>query len=356
MKRILLVFLVMALLVLSFGNAFAGGPAPEFGITTDGIKLGNVKVDTWRNGYHGLIVDGSNIYAVRVGGLFSEAEVVMDKSNDGGLTWLNSTGIARDSGIQGYGSGIAINPVTKSLHYVWAYGGPTYNGVYYGNGTITARVNGSVTNYEADSPSIAVDGNGVIHILFTDFVSIYYTSSSDSGLTFSEPAAIATGLWYSFNADSAGNLYLVYDNGHYFMKKPAGGAWSISYSACPSCSRSDPSMAVYDTNRIYFATPDGLIAATSDGGQTWTIYDAPNVATGGLGSLAVSSDGLLNYTWEQAGSVYFARTTKSNDLSSWGQTVLALAGGTLPNIAVDSAGKAHIMATKGNVAVFTREK
>jgi hypothetical protein len=41
----------------------------------------------------------------------------------------------------------------------------------------------------------------------------------------------------------------------------------------------------------------------------------------------------------------------------WGQTVLALAEAHLPNVAVDSAGKAYIMATRinGYVAIFTKE-
>jgi len=374
MKRYLLVILVMVLLVLSFGNAFAGGPPPSFGITTEGIKLGDLKCDTWRNGMHGLIVDGPNVYAARTGGLFSENEVVMDKSNDGGITWLNSTGIARGSEIEACGGGIAINPVTKALHYVWAYGYPTYDGIYYGNGSITTRVNGLVTNYESNEISIAVDGNGVIHIVFfagggAYQSNLYYTSSFDNGLTFSDPTAIASSSNgndlgdYSFAADSAGNLYLVYlehDSyyNYYFMKKPTGSSWSSSPVACPGCEGHPRSMAIYDSNRIYFAMKN-KIAATSNGGQTWTLYTAPGNNPGDNCSLAISSDGILNYAWySEDSNVYFARTKKSHDPSSWGQTVVALTGADLPNVAVDSAGKAYIMATRsnGNVAIFTKEK
>lgn len=78
------------------------------------------------------------------------------------------------------------------------------------------------------------------------------------------------------------------------------------------------------------------------------------------GSLAVSSDGLLNYAFMATDGVYFARTTKSFDPTSWGPAVLVFRGAIEPNVAVDSAGKAYIAATKNysdnSVIVFTKEK
>lgn len=372
MKRNLLVILVMASLVLSFSNAFAAGPAPQFGITTSNVKLGDLKCDTWSSGMHQLIVDSSvtstNVYAVRLGGLFSESEVIMDKSNDGGLTWLNSTGIARNSGIAECAAPvIAINPVTKDLHYAWSTYEPLLNpqnNIYYGNGTIATRVNGSFET-SGGTKNIAVDQNGVIHIVFVDVTTkqLYYTSSTDNGSTFSGPDAIpqAIGDWISFTADSAGNLYLSYDSGRYFMIKLAGGQWSSSYPVCPSCVGADPSMAVYDSSRIYIARK-GTIFATSNSGQTWTEYSSPGVGNS-YGSLAVDSNGILNYSWQGANSsdIYFARTDRSNDPLRWGTAVLALSPGVpksynVSNIAVDSAGKAYITAAGVNgVTVFTKE-
>jgi hypothetical protein len=361
MKRNLFVFLIMAFVVLSSGNAFADEP-PNFGVSTEGIKLGELRDDTWRSGMHGLIVDGSNVYAVRGGRLISEYEVVVDKSSDGGLTWLQSTGIARHSNIDDSSQpGIALNRVTKELHFVWATYepllSPTRN-LYYGNGTITTRVNGSINR--SDCSNIAVDGNGVIHIVFSaDDEKLYYTSSSDNGVTFSAPAVIASGGWISFASDSAGNLYLAYkgnDSYYYFMKKPSSGNWSSPYLACTSCQGHDPSIAVYDSNRIYFAVADTIVA-TSNGGQTWTTYTAPGQSPPHwVRSLAVSSDGILNLAWGDFDNVYFVRTIKSHDPSLWGQTVLALTEAKLPNVAVDSAGKAYIMATRNGSAIFIKEK
>lgn len=349
MRRDLFVFLIIASLVLSLGNAFAGEP-PSFGSE---IKLGELRENIWQSGMHGLIVDGSNVYAVHVS---SKNEVVLDKSNDRGLTWSHST-IVKGSDINE--SAIAINPVTKELHYAWNTKNPsnTIRNLYYGNGTTTTRVNGSINRSDSGCSNIAVDGKGVIHIVFAaDDEKLYYTKSSDKGVTFSSPAPIASGDWISFKADRAGNLYLAYkgsDNYYYFMKKPAGGSWSSSYVACTSCRGNDPSMAVYDSNRIYFAA-GSTIAATSDGGKTWTTYTVPG-RDYGENSLAVSSNGILNYAWEESGNIYFARTTKSLDPSSWGQPVVALAGGQA-YVAVDSAGKAYIMASRNGVAIFTKEK
>jgi hypothetical protein len=357
MKRKLFVLLVIATLVLSFGTAFAGGgSAPNFGITTDRIKLGEDS-DTWNSGMHGLIVNGTNVYAIREGGLFAETEIVMDKSGDNGLTWLNSTGIAVGSDISNYGSAIAIDPVTKSLHYTWS----TNSGnVYYSNGTITTQVNGSVGISGSKGKPIAIDGNGDIYIVFPGPSSqLYLTSSSDNGQTFSTPAAITAGDWFSFAADSAGNLFLTYlhnDGGWKlkFTKKLVSGSWSTPAVICSTCS-DDPSMVVYDSNRIYVGC-GSTIVATSNGGTDWTQYTAP----GGSNSvsLAVDSNGLLNYAWDGTYGVNFARTTKSHDPSSWGQVALAIEGGDLPNVAVDADGKAYIMATDAgiNTAFFTREE
>lgn len=354
MKVNLIVFPVIALLVLSFGNAFADEP-PGFG---EGIKLGEVWRDTWQSGMHGLIVDGSNVYAVRVGGLDSEKEVMLDKSNDGGMTWLHST-IARGPDI--LVAAMAINPVTKELHYAWnTYEPNRTRNLYYGNGTITKRVNGSLKLNSSKCSNIAVDGNGVIHIIFAaDNGKLYHTSSTDNGVTFSAPAAIASGNWIALALDSAGSLYLVYkgnDGNYYFMKKTAGGTWITPSPdpACANCPGNDPSIAVYDSERIYFAVR-GKVAASSDGGKTWTPYTIPGQGHG-ESSLAISSNGILNYAWYVVdGNVHFARTTKSHDPSSWGQPVIALAGAS-PNVAVDSAGKAYIVAAKSKDAIFKREK
>jgi len=361
----------MAMLVLSFSSAFAGGPAPQFGITTGEIKLGDTYLDNWRVGYHGLIVDGMNVYSVRgypekVGGSVLGIEVVMDQSSDGGLTWQNSVGIARDPNILGQGSLIAINPVTKALHYAWnTYEPlltPSWN-LYYGNGTTTTRVNGSLDVQTYADSSMAVDGTGVIHFVFTaSDTAVYYTSSSDNGVTFSAPAAIPGAFgWSQFTADSAGNLYLVDSNNStnaYFLRKPAGGQWSNPVAVCTNCARNDPSIAVYDSNRIYLQWGD-IIAATSNGGVNWTVSPVPAGSIWG-GILAVSSDGLLNYAFMATDGVYFARTTKSFDPTSWGPAVLVFRGAIEPNVAVDSAGKAYIAATKNysdnSVIVFTKEK
>lgn len=361
MKRILFVFLVMASLVLSLGNAFAE-ELPNFGISTEGIKLG-FSQDTWQSGMHGLITDGSDVYAVRVEEFTSGRKVVMDKSNDGGLTWLHST-IASGSDVRI--AAIAINPVTKELHYAWnTYESDMSRNLYYGNGTTTTRVNGSM-GLISGCFNIAVDGvkvNGVVGVIHIVFAAsdgqIYYTSSSDNGVRFSKPLAVAAGNWISFTTDRAGNLYIAYrgsDRNHYFIKKSAGGHWSDSYLACISCSGADPSMAVYDSERIYFAVKS-KIAATSDGGKTWTSYTVPG-QDHGESSLAVSPSGILNYAWSGSdGNVYFARTTKSHDPSSWGQPVIVLVG-EQPNVAVDSTGKAYIMARKSeyNFIYFTKEK
>jgi len=359
MKRTLLVFLVVALFVLSFGNAFAAGPAPQFGITTGEVKLGDG--DTWKSDYHGMIVDGTYVYSVRVypervgGG----QEVVMDKSNDGGLTWQGSTGITRGSDIDFNGASIAINPVTKALHYIWItydpFSVPHYN-YYYGNGTVTTRVNGS-SDVSSDSGCIAVDGNGVIHIVFLGSDNaVYYTSSSDTGVTFSGPVPVPTDPvsynMLSFTADSAGSLYLLYGSGGKFMKKTAGGSWSASYAACQV--QNDTSMVVYDSTHLYFAG-NGTIGISTNGGQTWTCHATPFNVTGANDSLAVSG-GLLNYAWGETDGVHFVRTTKSNDPTSWGTPALAIPGGNLPNIAVDPAGKAYITAQKEGMTVFTKEK
>jgi hypothetical protein len=265
-----------------------------------------------------------------------------------------------------------MNPITKSLHYAWSTDEPLLSprgNVYYGNGTITTRVNGSVeSRVGSQSKPVAVDGSGTIHIVFVGpYFQLYYTSSSDSGLTFTEPSAIpgAVGDWFAFTADSSGNLYLAYDIAHYFMKKPAGGSWSSPYLVNSGPWGADPSMAVYDSNRIYIAV-GGMIAATSDGGQTWTIYTTPGSGSY-ESSIAVDSNGILNFAWQGVSpdnNVYFSRTDRSHDPSRWGQAVIALPGAALPNIAVNSAGKAYIMARIAyvedsiyrDIAVFTKEK
>lgn len=368
MKRNLLVLLVLASIVMSFGSAFAGAP-PSFGSV---VKLGDLQADTWSSGMHGLIVNSSNVFAVRIGGLFSEKEVVMDKSNDGGSTWLKSTGIASGTDIKAYGTTIAINPANGVPHYAWATfeSSPPYYNIYFSNGTSTTKVNGSVLATE--SQNIAVDKTGVIHIVFVGPDNqLFYTSSSNNGATFSDPTAItgAIGDWISFTADPDGNLFLVYmyyhntpPTPHWDQKfmKSVGQSW-LSFDACNEACSGDPSMAVYNSQKIYIATRDKIVA-TFDGGQTWILPADITPAIGCyISSLAVSSNGMLNVAWESANNVYFARTTKDPAQQiTWSQPALAIPGGELPHVAVDSNGKAYIMATKdtanGNIAVFVKEQ
>ncbi|MBI4690326.1 MAG: hypothetical protein HY754_08690 [Nitrospirae bacterium] len=145
------------------------------------------------------------------------------------------------------------------------------------------------------------------------------------------------------------------------MQKRGGGLWSEPSTNCLSCN-GEPSIAVFDPNNIYIGAGDIIVAGSYDGQTqtwTWTQHTAPGGDSSS--SLAVSSNGILNYAWAGNGGIYFSRTTKSHDLSRWIPTpVLALPGGVYPNLAVDSAGKAYIMATHeggaSRTAVFTKEK
>src|SRR6266568_2026927 len=105
------------------------------------------------------------------------------------------------------------------------------------------------------------------------------------------------------------------------------------------------------------------LAATTDGGLSWTKHMIPG-STGGFNeSIALGPNGEANVTWEANGNIWFARS--ANGGQTWTNPVQAFASPRQPasvgaDLATDGSGKAllslSLTSPGGDVTVFTREK
>ena len=167
---------------------------------------------------------------------------------------------------------------------------------------------------------VALDNQGNIDVVWWDdtpgYRAVFFSRSTDGGLTFSSPQNISNDPNGSFEPqmalDSAGNIYVVW------------GGWS--------------------TNSAYFTS-------SSDGSNFSTPTKITDNVNGAV-SIAVGPDGCVNLGWADASryqSVDFNRTCDGGATFSAPALVYTL-GGT-PQIAVDSAGNIDVV-WEGGLGTF----
>jgi hypothetical protein len=191
-------------------------------------------------------------------------------------------------------------------------------------------------------PAIAVDQRGLIHIVWTDTVDVFYSHAWAQDApwranSWSTPKVLATGgtHWPDIAVDDHGDIHAVWTG------NPAEGLELIGENCVSGC-------------------PEIYYARSTDGGQTW--LPAINVSTSREYSthpnLAIGQKGDVHIAWTEATysedplSTMYARSPNGE---TWDDPFEIVAGDqkpSTPSLAVDSQGRVHAMWPCSNAVCY----
>jgi hypothetical protein len=237
----------------------SGGGNPDilYSKSTDGGATWSAVVNISNNSggsfSPAIIVDsGNNLHVVWTDTTPGNYDIFYSKSTDGGATWSAAVDVSNTSGESQY-SAIAIDS-GNNLHVVWRDDTPGNYETFYskstdGGVTWSAAVNISNDSGHSYYPAIAID-SGTIHIAWEDDTGqsggplppapaeIFYSKSTDGGVTWSAAVNISNNSGYSGNPaiatdsgntlhaiwqdDTPGNYEILY-SGNIASLPPAGG-------------------------------------------------------------------------------------------------------------------------------------
>jgi hypothetical protein len=353
-----------------------------------------------------VVDHAGNIYAIWEDYRNGNGDIYFAKSTNGGSTWTDpNIRINTDSGSDSqYHPAIAVDS-EGNIYAVWGdyrngdidiyFAKSTDKGATWSDPNI--KINTDVGTSSQLNPSIAVDTGDNIYVVWEDFRNdnhdIYFSNSSDGGMTWLATNVIinsdvGTAGQYSpsIAINSNGGIYVVwedYRNGNgdiYFANSTDGGIrWTDpntkinndtgsfdQYYPALDVDQADNVYCVWEDNRngdsdIYFARSTG-------GGASWTNSDIQintDVTTDGQfhPDLSLDSDGIVYVAWEDYrngdSDIYFASSTDYG--VSWTDPNLRVNNDTgfegqyNPSIAVDFRGTIYIIwedDRNGNYDIF----
>jgi hypothetical protein len=255
--------------------------------------------------------DADGEYIPFTGGIdgVNDSSIYYAQSLDGGQTFSSPLRIDDDSQLSVQGVPEIDIDGNENIHVIWIDVRETLGGdIYYTNSTnggITFSKNKKVNDVSkgSDDPSLAVDENNVIYVVWIDnrndttTLDVYFSKSTDSGVSFSPNKKI--------NDDDL-----------------------------PSAYQGTPSIAVgggiigvvWQDDR----NPYGIYFANStDGGDTFSVNkkidDDPTGSDKSRPSIAINDNGHISITWMDKRNgdydVYFANSTDGGDTFSQNQRV-----------------------------------
>jgi hypothetical protein len=306
-------------------------------------------------------------------------EIFFSRSIDDGLTWSQPVNISNPS-VYSTSPAIALDSV-GNIDVVWADRTPGNDDIYFsrstnGGETWSQAVNISNTPGVSQSPVIAVDYAGNIDVTWFDETSrnydIYFSRSTDDGLTWNQVVNISNHLEYSSSpdiaVDSAGNIYAawsastLYDDIYFSRASVDSLSWSqpvnIShtfdtsfYPAIAVDSAGNPNVVWYDM--IYMGKINKSIVRFShsaDNGTTWSqqVNLSDKMEIHYFADIVVDSVGNINVVWSDDSLghlfVYFRRSI--DDGVTWSQAASVshhLSIPLYPAMALDSAGNINVV-------------
>jgi len=212
---------------------------------------------------------------------------------------------------------------------------------------------------------IAVGPTGDIYVVWLDntlgYYAVFFSSSVDKGLTFSQPQNLsndpAGSGWPEIAVDSAGNINVVWEtpyssNGTAFFSRSSdrGGTFSAPIAFANNVNGT-PNIAVDSTGNIYLSWTDSpshniFSGGSSDGGATFSVpvqvSNRPPVGSVGIPLIAVDSRGSVDVLWEDCFDYCHVWFNHSSDRGSTFSPTTSVSG-TLEfpsqlGMALDSAG------------------
>jgi RHS repeat-associated protein len=272
-----------------------------------------------------------------------------------------------------------------NINVVWMDNTPGNFDVFFsrstdGGTTFSSPKNiGSTTlnNIGLGQQQIAVDSGGNINVVWHAFVGsagnvdIFFTRSTDGGVTFSAPRDISNNLLFStaqqIALDSGGNINVVWaGSSDIFLSRSTDGGVTFSTPKnlsngtgfCSPCSQAvqigvDPGGNINVVWRGFgsIGNIDTFFSRSTDGGATFStpkrISNSTNVPAIGSTRIAVDSSGNINVVWEEdasLGSIFFSRSSDGGGTFSTPKKVSNnLTSSSLEQIAVDSSGSINVV-------------
>jgi hypothetical protein len=253
-------------------------------------------------------------------------------ANERDMAWYNISNAGTGAGQGGIQSDLAIDS-NGNVHVLYV---DALNNLYYAKNPTAP---GAATNiydnrYPVSTPSIAIDSNNVIHLVFAvrtnkhDTSKVYYMKSSNGGTTWSTPVGIGqagkAGGYTTLKIDSANNLHAAWnrsDTGslHYNMMS-ASGTWAystiygedITYTGAPSSYGQYAAMAIDQYNNVHIAYYDVTNSALAVVTKPNPAIDAspspllfgyvPQYSTSEPQTLTIANKGNTNLTISSIGS------------------------------------------------------
>lgn len=354
-----------------------------------------VKRLTWTSGesrYPAIAVDsGDRIHVVWSDLTPGDAEIYYKRSPDGGTTWNPSQRLTWTSG-NSWNPAMAIDS-NDAIHVVWHDNTPGSFEIHYkksvdGGATWSAARRLTWTSEVSYHPTIAVDSNDAIHLVWRDDKSggaeIYYRKSTDGGATWSDAQRLTWTSGGSFTpaiaAGSGNTIHVVWrddtpGNPEVFFKKStnSGNTWSegqrltwTSGESYLSAIGADLAGAIHviwfdDTSgnfEVYFKT-------SKDGGSTWSANKRITWTSDGSydPALATDSENEVHFVWNDYTpgnhEVYYRRTGYGGlALGPAGRLTWNSGNSWSPVIALDSIDVIHIVwydYTPGNSEIYYKK-
>ena len=263
------------------------------------------------------------------------------KSTDGGSNWSITT-IA--SSYENYTPTIAVDS-NNHIHVVWQVKNDSAYYLYYKKSTDGGSTWGqtlglaSTDNESIEHPTIAIDSNNYIHIVWNQFTSVnnnhqlMYRKSIDGGSTWSSTSTLTSGTYAHqkpvLAVDSNDNIHIVCEKTYsdyyvsYLVSIDNGSTWSIVDITSTTDSYIEPCIAIdiNDTLHVVWRDTDIYYSKSTDNGSTWstpTVIYSDGTACW-YPSISITGDNTLHVAWKCDSSPARLKHISSTDGgSTWG--------------------------------------
>ena len=193
-----------------------------------GDGKGRIDPQLWHNGSFDLVVDSDAVYAAWTE---YEGRLWLRRSRDGGRTF--SRAVKLDEAKPARAPSLAVQG--NSVYLAWTVGDERSADVRVarsddGGGTFGKAAIVHRSKPYSDSPSIALDERGVLHLVYAEGRQIVYARSHDRGSSFERPRAVSPERagFPALGLDGAGNLYVLWERFAEHPHLPRGLALAVS--------------------------------------------------------------------------------------------------------------------------------
>jgi hypothetical protein len=290
-------------------------------------------------------------------------------STDGGETWSSQYNLS-SSGGDSWNPSLAVNQ-EGHVYAAWRDESVGVSDIVVSKSTDNGQswspaVNVTINPSGAYLPRLAIDGSGVVYLLWAESNNIQFSKSSDGGASWIPQKTLSTPVsFHNFPAlcsDSEGNLVAAWirDSGNtaeiqFCMSNDGGNSWSTPITIAQNAGNSYSLSLGRSENGAVFAawenvnppqTYDVFLTYSIDGGETWSQTmnfsdDENNAYSAGV---AVDAAGNVVVIWDsegQQGGIHLRRSIDSGN--SWSDDILILGTGSFPALAIDPSGNLHIV-------------